>query len=89
MRFVRRVSAYTIKDHVSITIIRNALQIYVSEERIHDYKNKWHNHILVMDSSRLTQKFKNYQPDGRISAEDREDDGRIVSKTEQANKSVT
>jgi hypothetical protein len=27
-------------------------------------QNKWPNHILTMDS-RLTQKIKNYQPDGR------------------------
>jgi hypothetical protein len=34
---------------------------YISlEERIKDYKNTWHDHVLRVDSSRLTQKVKNY-----------------------------
>jgi hypothetical protein len=35
------------------------------EEIIQDCKKKWHNENLRMDSSRLTQKVKNCQPDGR------------------------
>jgi hypothetical protein len=44
--------------------MHRSLQIYVLEEGTQDYKKKWHNHKLRMDSSRLTQKVKSYQPDG-------------------------
>jgi hypothetical protein len=36
--------------------------MYTLEERIQDC-NKWHNHILRMDSSRLAKKIMNFQPD--------------------------
>jgi hypothetical protein len=52
MRFLRRVPGYTLTDH---TAIRNALQVYASEQRIQDCKNKWHIHTLRLDSSRLAQ----------------------------------
>jgi hypothetical protein len=43
-----------------------------------------------MESSILTQKAKNYQPDGRREdmLNSREDDGKIVFETEQANRSL-
>jgi hypothetical protein len=64
MRFLRRVSGYTITDQVRSRAIRNALQIHALEGRIQDLKKPWHNHIVQMDS-RLTQKVKNCQPDAR------------------------
>jgi hypothetical protein len=45
--------------------------------------------MLRMDSSRLTQKLKNYtNPTDEEMLDDREDDGRTVSRREQANKSL-
>jgi hypothetical protein len=38
------ISGYTHTDYVHNT------EIYALEDRIQDYKNKWHNHILRMDS---------------------------------------
>jgi hypothetical protein len=55
MCFLRHVCGYTLTDHVHNMAICNALQICALEERIEDYKNKWHNHILRMDISRLTE----------------------------------
>jgi hypothetical protein len=64
--FLRLVSGYTTcTDYVRNMIIHNALQMYALEERIQDCKNKWYNHILRMDSSRLIQKVKNYHAHGR------------------------
>jgi hypothetical protein len=40
-----------------------------------------------MGSSSLTQKVKNYQPDGRKISDRREDDVRTVCEKEQADKS--
>jgi hypothetical protein len=48
MRFLRRLYEYTLTDHVRNTTIRTA---YDLEERIQDYRNTWHNHILRMNSS--------------------------------------
>jgi hypothetical protein len=56
------------------------------EDRIQDYRNKSHNHILRMDFSRLALKPKNYQPDGRSDLDDRGYQGEVVFETEQANK---
>jgi riboflavin synthase alpha subunit len=50
MRFLRRVSGHTLTGHVRNTTICNALQLYYLEEKIEDYKNKWRNQILRMDS---------------------------------------
>jgi hypothetical protein len=62
------VSGYTLIDHVHNMAIHIASQIYVLEERIQDYKNKWHHHILRMDSSRLriTSQTDEWEDDGRI-----------------------
>jgi hypothetical protein len=52
--FLRHASGNVFSDRVRNTIIRNALQMYASEERIAEYRNKWHNHILRIYLSRLT-----------------------------------
>jgi hypothetical protein len=49
---------------IPTTLSRLVMNMYL-DERIQDYKNKWRNRILKMDSSRLTKKVKNYQLDGR------------------------
>jgi hypothetical protein len=77
MRFLRRVSGYTLTDHVCNMTMCTALQIHALEESIPDYKNMWHNHILRMDSSRLTQKVQNFQADKEM-LDDQEDNGRSV-----------
>jgi hypothetical protein len=59
-------------------ITRSALQVCASEERIQDYKNKWHNHILRIDFSRLTHKLRITGRRNEEMLEDQEDDGRIV-----------
>jgi hypothetical protein len=52
-------------------------------------RNKWHNHILRMESSRLSKKVKNYtNKTDEEMLEDREKVGRIVFGTEQANESL-
>jgi hypothetical protein len=51
-------------DNALYMTICRSLQMYILEERTQDYKVKWYNHKLRMDSSRPTQKVKNYQPDG-------------------------
>jgi hypothetical protein len=66
MCFLRHVSWYTLTDYVLSTAIQSTWQMHALGKRIQDYKNKWHNHILRMDSSRLTLKVQNYQPDGRM-----------------------
>jgi tyrosine-protein phosphatase YwqE len=38
---------------------QSAIQVHALEERRRDYKNKWHDHILRMDSSRSTTLKKN------------------------------
>lgn len=47
-------------DHVRNPTTCNALQLYTRtlEGRIQDCENKWHNHVLRMDFSRLTQKLR-------------------------------
>jgi hypothetical protein len=50
MRFLGLVSGYTIAGHVLSMTVRNDLQKNALEEGIQHYKNKWHNHILRMDS---------------------------------------
>jgi hypothetical protein len=57
---LRRVSRYTLTDHVHNRAICTALQIYGLEVKIQDDKTKWHTQILGIDSPRLTQKDKNY-----------------------------
>jgi hypothetical protein len=54
------------------------------EERIQDYRNEWHNRILQdwRSNLRITS-----QTDEE-TLNDREDDGRIVFGTKQANKTV-
>lgn len=47
---------WILRDHAY-----SALRIHALE----DYESKCHNHVFRMDSPRLIQKFKNYQPDGR------------------------
>jgi hypothetical protein len=88
MRFLWRVSAYILTGYVPNTTIHNALQLCGSEERIQSYTNKWHNHILRMDSSRLTQYVKNNNQDGRRNVEGPKRSGRIVCEMERANKSL-
>jgi hypothetical protein len=61
MRFLRRVSVYTPKEHIRNSTIRSAftnvlniyiyIYIYDVYEIIQDCKNKWHNHILRTDFS--------------------------------------
>jgi hypothetical protein len=46
---------------------QHALKMYALEGRTKDYKNKWHNHMLRMDSSRLTHNVKKCQQDGRTN----------------------
>jgi hypothetical protein len=53
------------------------------DERIDDHKKEWHNHILKIDSSRLTQRLENYRPDVRRNVDDK-----IVSEKERANRSL-
>jgi hypothetical protein len=55
------VSGYTSTDCLRDTTVRIVLQILDLEERIQDYKNKWHDRNLRMDSSRLNPKIWNYQ----------------------------
>jgi hypothetical protein len=51
MHFLICVPAYTLTDHRTI---RTALQTYGLEERLQDYKNKWHNHgFCKTDPERL------------------------------------
>jgi hypothetical protein len=38
---------------------------YMLQKRVKDYRNKWHSHIIRLDSSRLIQKVKNHQPEGQ------------------------
>jgi hypothetical protein len=57
MCLMRHISRYTLTGHLC-----NALKI-ISFRRIQDCKNKCHNCTKRMDSSRLTQKAKNYQPE--------------------------
>jgi hypothetical protein len=64
INFLRHFSGHILTDLVHSTTICSTLQRYGLKGRIWDYKNKQHNHILKINSSRLTQKVKNYQPDG-------------------------
>jgi hypothetical protein len=82
MNFLRLVSGYIHTD-----CIRSALEIYTLEEIIQDYKSKWHNRVLRMDSSRLAQKVKKYQSDRGTN--DREDGWRKIFQTEQSNKNLS
>jgi hypothetical protein len=58
----------------------------IFEERIQNYKKKCHNHILQLDFSRLAQNVKNCQW-GEEMLDYREDDRRMASEMEWANKS--
>jgi hypothetical protein len=54
------VSGYALADHVSSTTVRNALQTNALEERVPDYINRWHNHILRKASSRFIPKVSEF-----------------------------
>jgi hypothetical protein len=62
IRLLRSVSGCTLTDKVRNAKICSSCGL---EERIQGYKSKRHNHILRMESSRLTRNVKNYQPDRR------------------------
>jgi hypothetical protein len=42
---------YTYKPYVQYFNMQCITNVYALEERIQDCKNKWHNHILRIDSS--------------------------------------
>jgi hypothetical protein len=65
------------------TVRHDTLQIYALEEIIQNYKNKWHNHILRTDTSRLTKKLRITNQTEEEMLDDLEDDG-----TEQGNESL-
>jgi hypothetical protein len=78
--FIRHISGYAFTDRVRNTAVSNALQMYALEERIADYKNKWHNHILRMDFSRFNSKrlrITNQMDEDMLH--DKEEEGKIVS----------
>ncbi|PSN31708.1 hypothetical protein C0J52_28469 [Blattella germanica] len=58
MRFLRRVSGHTLRDHIRNTTIREELHLYDLNEKIADMKVQWLQHIDRMHPERLTkQKF--------------------------------
>jgi hypothetical protein len=65
MRPSTRVRICALTDRVCDMTMRNALQMYASEGRIWQKKNKWNDIFLRMDSSRFTLRVKIYQSDGR------------------------
>jgi hypothetical protein len=77
------VTGCKLTDHV-----HNTLKIHDLEERIQDYENKCHNHMLRMDSLRLTQKLRITNQTDEEMLDDREDVGRMVYGTEQASKGI-
>jgi hypothetical protein len=87
IHFLRLLSGYTIAGHVLSATIRYALQINAFEEGIQYYTNKWHNHILRMDSLRPRKLGITNKMDEEM-LDDRENDCRIVFDTEQANKYI-
>jgi hypothetical protein len=78
---LRRVPVCTHAHNVHNTTISNALQICALEERIQYYKNK----STLQDWLR---KLRIANQTDEEMLHDREDDGRIVSETEQANESL-
>jgi hypothetical protein len=66
-RVLRCLSGCALAGHVCNMTNVQCITNNALEERIQDYKHKWHNHILRMDSPRRTQKAKNYQADRRES----------------------
>jgi hypothetical protein len=85
-----RISGYTRapRDDVRNATIRNALQICALEERIQDYRNKWHNHILGIDSLRPTQTLRTTNQTDEELLDVEEDDGKIEFETELVNGSL-
>jgi ribosomal protein S3AE len=88
MNILRRACVYTLTDRVHSSTVRVTLQIYAVEGRIYDYRSKWRNHNLTMDSIRWTEKVKNYHQMDEEMWDYREDDGRVVLQTERTNRSL-
>jgi hypothetical protein len=70
------------------TATRNALQMYDLEERIQGYKNKWHNDILRMDSSKTDPKLRITNKTDEEMLDNQEYDARVVRETERSNESL-
>ncbi|PSN35900.1 hypothetical protein C0J52_26559 [Blattella germanica] len=67
MRFLRRVSGHTLRDHIRNTTIREELHIYDLNDKIADMKVQWLQHIDRMDPERLTKQVLHYTQTGRRS----------------------
>jgi hypothetical protein len=63
MKFLRYVAGYTLKEHVRNDNIRQQLEIFNLNDRIHQNKKNWHEHILRMDL-RITQQILQHKPIG-------------------------
>ena len=67
IRFLRRVSGHTLRDHIRNTTIREELHIYDLNDKIADMKVQWLQHIDRMDPEILTKQVLHYTPTGRCS----------------------
>lgn len=67
MQFLRRISGYTLQDHIYNMQIREELNVYKLEDKINNMKWQWYQHINRMDNNRITKQAFLYKPNGRRS----------------------